>query len=70
MLQKLLYQLYANMVSASVEHFVKEFKTMKRQDLVDLRRIEGYGLVYTGAGDVGLYIRSLIKLPKLSQNYL
>lgn len=53
--ESLLWQLYANMVSASVEQFVKTVTTIKRQDLVNLKRIVGYGLVYTGAGDVGLY---------------
>lgn len=42
------------MIISSVTCFVKQLSSYTDQDLVALTSIEGYGMVYTGSGDVRL----------------
>jgi len=49
------YQLFANMVIASVTHFVCELPSFTDVELRALTSIEGYGIAYTGIGGIGCF---------------
>lgn len=49
------YQLWANMVIASVSRFVKRIAVFNENDILTVDQIAGYGICYTGNGHVGFY---------------
>ena len=50
---KLTYQLFANMVMASVAKFLDKLQKYDEMNIIAVDRIAGYGIAYTGFGDVG-----------------
>ena len=52
---KLKYQLFANMVIASVTRFVDSLPDFTDADLRALTSLGGHGIAYTGIGDVGCF---------------
>ncbi|XP_065882461.1 uncharacterized protein [Dysidea avara] len=54
-IEKLKYQLYANIVSASVSRFVEKLESFSENDLCDVKEITGYGIAYTNHGEVGFF---------------
>ena len=52
---KLKYQLFANMVIASVTRFVCNLPSFTDAELGILTSFGGYGIAYTGSGDVGCF---------------
>lgn len=52
---KLKYQLFANMMISAVTKFVQNLPFFTAKALKDLTTIEGYGIAYTGFGDVGSF---------------
>ena len=52
---KLKYQLFANMVVASVAKFIDKLEEYDEMSIVTIDRITGYGIAYTGFGDVGFF---------------
>ena len=53
--EKLTYQLYANVVLASVTKFIDKLQSYNEEDIETVDKIQGYGIIYTGFGDVGFY---------------
>lgn len=52
---KVEFQLFANMVTALVTQLVKNLTNFTDRQIEALTSIEGYGIIYTGHGEVGLF---------------
>lgn len=53
--EKLKYQLFANIVRASIVKFINSMKRFDEKSIEDVKIITGYGASYTGFGDIGFY---------------
>ena len=54
--EKMKCQLLANMMLASITTFINEMPNYDEAAIQNLKQITGYGIPYTGFGDVGFYI--------------
>ena len=53
--ERLKYQLFANIVRASVVKFINSMKRFDEKSIEDVNIITGYGANYTGCGHIGFY---------------
>ena len=52
---RLKYQLFANILCASVIEFINKMKNLMKYPLKMVKKITGYGVAYTGLGHIGYY---------------
>lgn len=54
-IETLKYQLWANMVIATVERFMMAISMFTKQNILVVKKLIGYGIACTGSGIVGIY---------------
>jgi len=53
--EELQYQLWANMILLAVEKFKKSISFNTKENLLQIKRLIGYGMAYSGDGVIGAF---------------